>query len=106
MEHLTTFDLYSLVALVGIFGYYLGIIIRGVIGEISEGQLRNRIIENHQCYIQETKNLRKDLLNEMEVRKLAEQLNTRLRAEINALQAHMPKVTTGGEPCMSEHNGI
>jgi len=94
MKTLTTFDLYSLVILAAIFSYILGIVIRGIIGEQQDKTLRNRITENHQSYLREAAHLRKDLLNEMEVRKLTEKLNTRLRREIEALQAHMPSPAT------------
>lgn len=104
MITLTTFGLYSLVILIALFSYTVGLIIRGILAEKNEDNFRERIIEIHSAALKEVNHLRKDIRNEMEVRKTAEQLNARLRAEINALQAHgSAPLATGGEESFTEH---
>ena len=103
METLSTFDLYSLAFTLALFSYILGLVIRGTGSEEREKYLLKTIADNHQCYLTECANLRKDLINEMAVRKTTEQWNNLLGAKVNALQAHLPKPVSGGQSCLEEH---
>lgn len=106
MISISLFNLYSVVCLVGLFAYITGIMIRGILAEKDQDNFRARVVEIHSEALKEVNHLKKALRNEMEVRKTAEQLNTRLRAEINVLIAHAPKVLVGGDPSFTEHTGL